>query len=473
MVERSLLTANTSDSSMNERSDSHGRDSNVSFYDALKVWAKIGFTSFGGPAGQIALMHRLLVDEKRWISEERFLHALNYCMLLPGPEAQQLAVYIGWLLHKTLGGIVAGGLFVLPGAVVILTLSALYAKYSTLPWMQSLFFGIKAAVLVVVIEAVLRIGKRALRNGVLYSVAGLAFLAIFLLNVSFPLIILFAALAGLLGARIVPKTFNAATASGAKDVNDSFVVDSMLSKAHHTNTSRFRTLAVLATGLVLWFAPLVVIAALQGLQSIYVQLGLFFSKLAIVTFGGAYAVLSYVVQEAAGHFAWVTPIQMMDGLGLAETTPGPLILVVQYVAFMGAYQNPGQLDPLLAGILASLLTLWVTFVPCFLWIFLGAPYIEKLRKNTQLSAALTGITAAVVGVILNLAVWFAMHVSFGTVTEFNMGFGEISIPDWSTLKPDSVLLSVGAAIAMLRFKVGMIPTLIACGLAGILWKTMI
>jgi chromate transporter len=470
LVERPLLAADFSYDSMTTPSDNQNAHTHVSFYDALKVWAKVGLMSFGGPAGQIALMHRMLVDEKRWISEERFLHALNYCMLLPGPEAQQLAVYIGWLLHRTLGGLVAGTLFIVPGAVVIMTLSALYARYSSLAWMQSLFFGIKAAVLVVVIEAVLRIGKRALRNNVLYSIAGLAFLAIFLLNVSFPIIIAGAALAGLIGSKIAPQMFAAATKSGTAQTNDT-VVDRMLDKEHHTDTSKRRTVGLLVMGLILWFAPLLIVAALQGTQSVYFQQGVFFSKLAVVTFGGAYAVLSYVAQEAASHFGWVTPTQMMDGLGLAETTPGPLILVVQFVAFMGAYQNPGSLEPMLAGVLAALLTLWVTFVPCFLWIFLGAPYIEKLRKNTRLNAALTGITAAVVGVILNLAVWFAMHVSFGTVNEIGTAFGKISVPDWSTLKPDSVLLSVAAAIAMLRFKVGMIPVLLACGIIGVLWKS--
>ncbi len=456
---------------MNTSSDDLVLDTHVSFIEALTVWTKIGFTSFGGPAGQIALMHRLLVEEKRWISEERFLHALNYCMLLPGPEAQQLAIYIGWLLHKTAGGIVAGTLFVVPGAIFIMTMSALYACFSTVPLVQSLFFGVKAAVLVVVVEAVLRIGKRALRNRLLYAIAGIAFVAIFFCNIPFPLIILLAAVAGLVGAKFAPEKFNAATTAGADKANGSYAIDRMSASAHHTNTSTGRNLKLLAIGLTLWFAPLLILALTRGAESLFVQEGLFFSKLAVVTFGGAYAVLSYMAQEAVRQYSWVTPSQMMDGLGLAETTPGPLILVVQYVAFMGAYQNPGNLDPMLAGVLGALLTLWVTFVPCFLWIFLGAPYIEKLRKNKNLNAALTGITAAVVGVILNLAVWFAMHVSFGTVHEINLPVGRVSQPEWTTLRIDSVLMSLGAAIAMLRFKVGMIPVLIACGLAGIIWKS--
>jgi len=457
---------------MNTSSDATTLDPHVTFSEALKVWTKIGFISFGGPAGQIALMHRLLVEEKRWISEERFLHALNYCMLLPGPEAQQLAIYIGWLLHRTVGGIAAGTLFVVPGAIFIMTMSALYARFSTVPLVQSLFFGAKAAVLVVVIEAVMRIGKRALKNQLLYAFAGIAFIAIFFFNMPFPFVILLAAIAGLAGAKFAPDKFNVATTAGADEANGTYAVDVMTANSHHTKTSSSRIFKLLAVGLSLWFTPLLILTMIRGGDSLFVQEGLFFSKLAIVTFGGAYAVLSYMAQEAVGHYSWVTPNQMMDGLGLAETTPGPLILVVQYVAFMGAYQNPGNLDPMLAGVLGALLTLWVTFVPCFLWIFLGAPYIEKLRKNKNLNAALTGITAAVVGVILNLAVWFAMHVSFGTVHELNMPIGKVSLPEWSTLRVDSVLLSLGAAIAMLHFKVRMIPALFTCGLAGIIWKSL-
>ena len=417
--------------------------------EALGVWMRIGLLSFGGPAGQIALMHRILVEEKRWIDEARFLHALNYCMLLPGPEAQQLATYVGWLLHRVRGGLIAGVLFILPGALVMLLLSVLYAAYRDLTLVGALFFGIKAAVLAVVIEAVLRIGRRALKNRAAWGIAAAAFVAIFFFAVPFPLIVAASAGAGYLLLR------DTGAASGNIHAPDG-----------RSRTSLRASLAMLATCLLLWLGPVVALAMVLGAANVYAQEGLFFSKMAVVTFGGAYAVLAYVAQQAVETYGWLAPGEMLDGLGLAETTPGPLIMVVQFVGFLGAYRNPGVLDPMLAGTLGALLTTWVTFVPCFLWIFLGAPYIERLRGNRTLNAALSGITAAVVGVILNLALWFGLHVLFGAVEDHQVGIVRLFVPDWASLDLLALALAAGAMVALLRFKAGMIPTLAVCAAIG-------
>ncbi len=445
----------------------------VGFREALGVWVRIGLTSFGGPAGQIALMHRILVEEKRWIGESRFLHALNYCMLLPGPEAQQLATYIGWLLHRTLGGLVAGTLFILPGACVILGLSMLYAGYQELSLVQAIFYGIKAAVLAVVIEAVIRIGKRALANAVMVSLAGLAFVAIFFFAVPFPLIVIGAGLIGFLGGHYAPAQFAAKRGHASKAGADAGpALDAALGEGRleHTQPSAGRALRVLGVWLPLWFGPLLILGAALGLGHVYTQQGLFFSEMSVVTFGGAYAVLAYVAQQAVGVYAWLSPGEMLDGLGLAETTPGPLILVLEFVGFLGAYRSPGALDPMLAGALGALLTLWVTFVPCFLWIFLGAPYIEALRGRRALDAALTAITAAVVGVVLNLAIWFALHVVFARVEEVRLAGGlRLYVPDWASLDLAAAVLAGAAMLAMTRFKLGMIPTLLASAVLGALW----
>ncbi len=440
----------------------------VSFREALAVWVKIGFVSFGGPAGQIALMHRILVEEKKWIGEERFLHALNYCMLLPGPEAQQLATYIGWLLHRTLGGLVAGILFILPGAIVVLALSVLYAGFQNQTLVQALFFGIKAAVLAVVVEAVLRIGKRALKNRYMYTIAGSAFVAIFFFEVPFPLIVIGAAIIGLAGGRLNPEGFVIIKGHGTNPGKQVAVADVLIEEGllDHTRPSATRAVKVTTICISLWFVPIAVLAILLGVGNVYVQEGLFFSKMAVVTFGGAYAVLAYVAQQAVGTHGWLAPGEMLDGLGMAETTPGPLIMVVQFVGFMGAYRNPGGLDPVLAGTFGALLTTWVTFVPCFLWIFLGAPYIEALRGNRSLSAALSALTAAVVGVILNLALWFAIHVIFGEVDEVRSAGLKLLVPVWGTVNLPSLLLSAAAFVAMFRFKVGMIPVLAASASLG-------
>ena len=438
----------------------------VSFTEALGVWLRIGLLSFGGPAGQISLMHRILVEEKRWIGESRFLHALNYCMLLPGPEAQQLATYIGWLLHRTRGGLVAGTLFVLPGAAVILILSILYAGFRDLGLVQAVFFGIKAAVLAVVVEAVLRIGKRALKNNLMLGLAAAAFIGIFFFEVPFPLIVLAAGLIGFAGTHMYPDRFAAGgghSSNGHGAPVEAIIDDASLSRISPTLR---RAVRITSVCVVLWLGPILSLALLLGPGHVFVQEGLFFSKMAVVTFGGAYAVLAYVAQQAVEIYGWLAPGEMLDGLGLAETTPGPLIMVVQFVGYLGAFRNPGNLDPMLAGALGAMLTTWVTFVPCFLWIFLGAPYIEALRGNRALNGALSAITAAVVGVILNLAVWFGVHVVFTHVAERHFGPLRLLAPDWASLEPVALALTVAALVAMLRFKIGMLPTLAASAVLG-------
>jgi chromate transporter len=447
-----------------------------SFGEALKVWARIGLLSFGGPAGQIALMHKTLVDERRWIGEQRFLHALNYCMLLPGPEAQQLAIYIGWLLHRTAGGLVAGILFVVPGALVMLGLSILYACFRQVPLVDAIFFGVKAAVLAVVVEAVIRIGRRALRNRAMIAIAAAAFIGIYALKIPFPIIILAAGIAGWIGNRRAPAFFTSAgQTSGAAGPALTGVVDAMFERGEltHAEPSWPRALRVLAVWLPLWLGPVVVLWAFTGSASVWTQIGGFFSTMAVITFGGAYAVLAYVAQAAVDTFGWLGPGEMADGLGLAETTPGPLIMVLQFVGFLAAYRDPGSLNPILAGGLGALLTTWVTFAPCFMWIFLGAPYVETLRGNRAVSAALSAITAAVVGVILNLALWFALHVMFHAVVTVGLrGIGP-DLPVLSSLDWRAACLVAASMIAMLRFKAGMIPTLIGSAAAGaaLLWAT--
>ena len=445
-----------------------GGVADVPFRDAVRVWLKIGLLSFGGPAGQIAMMHRILVDEKRWIGEARYLHALNYCMLLPGPEAQQLATYVGWLLHRTVGGLVAGILFVLPGALVMLALSIVYALYSDLPLIDALFFGIKAAVLAIVVEAVLRIGRRALGNQAMYAIAALAFIAIFFFSVPFPLIVVAAALIGFLGAQFDPDRFIVIRGHGGADGDA--VVDAALESGRldHTRPSFGRALRVIAICLPLWFGPIILALFLLGGDDVFTQIGWFFSKLAVVTFGGAYAVLAYMAQQAVEAHGWLAPGEMLDGLGLAETTPGPLIMVVQFVGYLAAFRNPGVLDPLTAGIIGAALATWVTFVPCFLWIFLGAPYIEKLRDNQNLSAALSGITAAVVGVVLNLAVWFGMHVVFRQVGSFELGPASIPLPSLASTDIAALGLSLFAIWLTFGKHLGLFVTLGLTATAGVI-----
>ena len=447
----------------------------VAFGEAFRVWLKIGLLSFGGPAGQIALMHRMLVEERRWISEARFLHALNYCMLLPGPEAMQLATYVGWLLHRLKGGLLAGALFVLPGFFVILGLSALYAGYREVPAVAAAFYGIKAAVLAVVVEALIRIGRRALTHPLAWALALAAFVAIFFLAVPFPLIVLGAAVLGPVLARLVPGAFAERKRAAGVEEGPPAVVDALIESGralHIRPDLRRLALTVLCFG-ALWLAPVALVWVASDGRSVFAQIGLFFSKMAVVTFGGAYAVLAYVAQQAVETYGWLGPGEMLDGLGLAETTPGPLILVLEFVGFLAAYREAGGLPPMLAGVLGAVLTVWVTFVPCFLWIFAGAPYIEALRGRPALAAALAGITAAVVGVILNLAVWFALHVLFARVEEVEAGPLRLLVPDPASLDPVALALAAASLVALLRLHIGMVPVLAGAALAGLAWMLFI
>ncbi len=374
-----------------------------SFAEALRFWLKLGFISFGGPTGQIAIMHAEVVEKRRWISEERFLHALNFCMLLPGPEAQQLATYIGWFLHGTSGGVAAGAFFVLPAAVILWALSWLYMAGGNLAWIAAIFYGLQPAVIAIVAAAILRIGGKALKNPLMWLVAALAFAAIFFFQLPFVFIIFAAALLGLAGGRIRPDLFITIKGPGADSAD--------ITEAER-RPSAWRTVRVVAVCLVLWSAPILLAGFLRGWDDLLVQEGIFFSKAALITFGGAYAVLPYVAQQAVDHYRWLETSQMMAGLALAETTPGPLIMVLQFVGFVGAWQNPGTLPPLLAGTLGAAITTWTTFLPSFLFVLGGAPFIERMRHLKSLTAALSTITAAVVGVILNLAVWFGQHVLY-------------------------------------------------------------
>ena len=443
----------------------------VPFGEAFKVWARVAALSFGGPAGQIAVMHRILVEEKRWLGERRFLHALNYCMLLPGPEAQQLAIYIGWLMNRTAGGLMAGALFVLPGFLAIMGLSILYALFGTLGPVAALFFGLKAAVLVVVVQAVIRVGGRALKNKVMIGLAGAAFVAIYALHVPFPVIILAAGLIGYAGSRAGIAAFTAGGGHGPKAAHEVPDAETLLGEEtpDHARPNLSWALRIGGVLFVLWAVPVLALGLTLGWDSPFAKIAVFFSKMAVVTFGGAYAVLAYVAQEAVQTYGWLRPGEMLDGLGMAETTPGPLIIVTQFVGFMAASREAGSLNPLLAGVLGGVLTTWVTFTPCFLWIFLGAPFVEALRGAKALNAALAAITAAVVGVILNLALWFGLHVLFGDVRAFSVGPLRLDVPMLASVNLPGLILSLAAAVAAFRFKVGVIPLLLACAAAGVLY----
>jgi len=433
-------------------------DTRPSFAEAFRLWLKIGCINFGGPAGQIAMMHRMLVEEKKWIDEPRFLHALNFCMLLPGPEAQKLATYIGWALHGVRGGLAAGILFVLPGALFMLALSLLYALGQGVTWVEGALFGIKAAVLVIVVEALLRIGKRALKTKLLYSVALIAFLAIFFVNAPFPLIVAAAALIGYLVARASPEQVGL---SGEPPV---------VAPAPPDRWRQFFTAAIV--GLIVWWAPIVLAVIVFGPHHLLVSIGLFFSKLAVVSFGGAYALLAYMAQQAVETYGWMTAGEMVDGLGLAETTPGPLILVTQFVGFLAAFRDAAPLSPVAAGILGAAMTTWVTFTPSMLWIFAGAPFVEQLRGNRHLSGALAAITAAVVGVILNLTVWFALHVLFGRVTETKVGWARYFAFDPLALDLKAAALAVIAGVLAFRLHRSLIEVVCVMAVLGVVVRIL-
>ena len=439
------------------------------FGEAFRLWAYIGCVNFGGPAGQIALMHKLLVDEKKWISDARYFHALNYCMLLPGPEAQQLATYVGWLMHGVKGGLAAGLLFILPGALVMLMLSILYVNYADLAVVNAIFYGIKAAVLAIVIEAILRIAKRAFTGAAMIWIAAAAFIALFFFAVPFPLVVLAAAIAGIVGANYAPDQFRAKGHAAKGDGSaETFAVDAAFARGElqHTKATRGRTARTILTWAAIWLAPVAILALALGPDSVFTKLAAFFSTMSVVTFGGAYAVLAYVAQEAVATYNWLTAPEMLEGLALAETTPGPLILVLQHVGFLAAFRQAG-IDPLLAGILGAGVTLWVTFAPSFLWIFAGAPYAERVRENRHASAALAAITAAVVGVILNLAIWFALHVIFAKVEARDIGPLHLQIPDFATLDPIALAIAAIALIALLRFKMPVMALLALSAALGL------
>jgi chromate transporter len=436
----------------------------VPYRTALRVWFAISLQTFGGPAGQIAVMHHALVEERRWIGPRRFQHALNYCMLLPGPEAQQLAIYIGWLFNGTRGGLAAGTLFVLPGVVAMAMLSAIYVAFGSTTVVTAIFTGLGAAVLAIVAHAVVRVGKKALAHWALVALAVAAFVALAAFSVPFPIVIAVAGLIGWALGRWAPAVFAQRAASGDDTEPAPLISDEIL---HTSRPGVRRGAKVLAIGLIVWAVPLVVLGAFLGADSIITRQGLFFSGTAVVTFGGAYAVLAYVAQKAVAAFHWVTASDMVHGLGLAETTPGPLIMVVQFVAFVGAYRHPGSLNPWLAGTLGAAITVWVTFVPCFLFIFLGAPYVERLRGNANIAAALGGITAAVVGVIANLAFYFAVHTLFRVTSRRSWGPLHLDLPDISTWHPTALCIALLAAVLIFRVKMSVLRVLGICAVIGL------
>ena len=431
--------------------------------EATRTWFAISLQTFGGPAGQIAVMQRTLVDEKRWIGQGRFLHALNYCMLLPGPEAQQLAIYIGWLLNGLRGGLIAGTLFVLPGVVALLGLSALYVGLGDTDAVQAIFLGLAPAVIAIVLQAVVRVSRRALTSRMLVCLAVVAFTALAFFAVPFPVVILTAGAFGWLLGKIRPE-LTRPKPTPPDHGPAPLIADDHLHK--EPPTAR-RWVSILIVGLILWFTPIGVAGLLFGRNSIFVDQGLFFSGAAVVTFGGAYAVLAYVAQQAVNVYGWLAPGEMVRGLALAETTPGPLIMVVQFVAFVGAYRDPGSLNPWAAAVIAALLTTWVTFVPCFLFILLGAPYVERLRHNQALSAALTGITAAVVGVIASLAAFFAVHTLFDQTRHVTTGPFNFQSPVLTSIQWDAVAVTVLGCVLIFRLDWSVLRTLGACAIAGI------
>jgi chromate transporter len=427
------------------------------FAEAFRFWLKLGFISFGGPAGQISIMHHELVDQKKWVSNERFLNALNYCMLLPGPEAQQLATYIGWLLHRLPGGIVAGAFFVIPSIFILFALSYTYAAYGTLPWVASVFSGLKAAIMAIVVAAVIKIGRKALKNSIMVGIAATAFIAIYFIKIPFPVIVLGAGILGLVGSYVLPAKFDVIRGKDTRDFDNGYVQICEDPVVCHINPSTTRNILLIAVFVVLWLAPVTLLFAFVPHRVFYTE-AIFFTKAAFLTFGGAYAVLAYIAQAGVEQYAWLTGPQMIDGLGLAETTPGPLIMVVQFVGFMAGWKYAGGWSPVVGGLIGSLVATYFTFLPCFLFIFLGGPYIEKFRENSTLSAALSSITAAVVGVVLNLAVWFGLQVLMPGDGSFN-GFAAV--------------IGLAAFAAIQWFKVSMMAVIAAAGAIGFIWYQII
>ncbi|MBI2237119.1 MAG: chromate efflux transporter, partial [Actinobacteria bacterium] len=436
------------------------------FRDAARFWIRLGFINFGGPTGQVAIMHQELVERRRWISNGRFLHALNYCMLLPGPEAQQLAIYVGWLLHKVKGGILAGVAFVLPAFFLILGLSYTYVTYGDVVWIGSVFYGLRAAVIGLVAAAVIRIGQKALRSPGMHLVAGAAFAAIFLFHVPFPLIVLSAGLIGLLAGPVWPNAFMPTSGHGSGEEGETALSD-VGSAGDHTRVKLTRAVKVLVIGLLVWLGPLLLIALWRGGEDTLTRQAWFFSGAAMVTFGGAYAVLAYINQAAVTQFGWLLPGQMVTGLGLAESTPGPLIMVTEFVGFVGTYQHPGGLDPFVAGVLGATVATWATFAPCFLWIFLGAPFIERLRGIVRLSTALTTITAAVVGVVLNLAVWFGIHTLFEQVRDVSVFGGPVPVPVWASVDWFAFVVAAVTFVGLWKYRWHVIPVVLGSAIAGL------
>ncbi len=434
-----------------------------SLAEATRVWLRIGCLSFGGPAGQIALLHREVVEQRRWISDRRFLHALNFCALLPGPEAQQLATYLGWLLHGAKGGLIAGMLFIVPGALVMLVLSTIFVVAGDVAAVAAVFFGLKCAVLVIVVQALFRVASRALKGRVPWAMAAAAFVALFLLGVPFPAVVLGA---GLIGA-LLPRWFSGAGDDGAEDAGDAILDSAMAADPDFAKRLERSARRAGLVALAAWAAPVVVLLPFGGL---WADVAWFFSKMAVVTFGGAYAVLAYVAQEAVEGYGWLSAAEMLTGLGLAETTPGPLILVLQFVGFLaghGAAQGPSGLA---GGAVAALLTLWVTFAPCFAFVFLGAPAIERIREKRALAAALTAITAAVVGVIANLALWFGLRVVFAELQPLAWGPLSLEVPVPASLDPLALAIAVVAALALFRFELGVLRTLALCSAIGLVLR---
>lgn len=459
----------SSDGSRSEKPEGDGAPRAPTFGEASRFWIWLGFVNFGGPAGQISLMHQELVERRRWIDEGRFLHALSYCMLLPGPEAMQLATYVGWLLHRIRGGLVAGVAFVLPSFFLLMALSWVFVTHGDLRWVAGAFAGLAAAVVAIVAQATVRLGRTTLANGLMVGVAVVSFVAIFVLDVPFPIVVAGAVIFGLIGGSIRPSLFEVGVGRELEERASASVVGRLETPAP---TWR-RSLVVLIVGLAAWLVPIAAVALWRADAGTLTDMGWFFSKAALVTFGGAYAVLAYVDQAAVGTFGWLRPGQMAVGLGLAESTPGPLIMVLEFVGFVGAYQHPGGLPPIVAGILGATVAVWATFAPCFLWVFLGGPYVERIRGNVRLASALQTVMAAVVGVIANLAVSFGIVTLFGEVQTVRFLGGEFPVPVWTEVDPFAVAVAAVAFVGLWRYRWKVVPVIVGSAAAGLVIKGLL